>query len=109
MLSPSTFFANTVEPAPINVILGINHFSFLMRFFYFTHSARLLEFRTSKLLQVTFTKISMFNYKTAEYSIQERPGVLAVTRAVRELIQYARRFKNAKKGKSAFTLPPRTP
>ena len=56
-----------------------------MRFFYFTHSARLLEFRTSKLLQVTFTKISMFNYKTAEYSIQERPGVLAVTRAVREL------------------------
>lgn len=57
-----------------------------MCFFHFTQSARLLDFWASKLLQVTFTKISMFNYKTAEYSIQERPGVLAVTHAVRELI-----------------------
>ena len=32
MLSTSTFFANTVEPAPINVILGINYFSFLIVF-----------------------------------------------------------------------------
>ena len=43
MLSPSTFLANTLEPAPIKVIFGIGYFLLVVPFFHRNYNRLMLD------------------------------------------------------------------